>query len=356
MAWTPLSGPNAISTPVTINITNAANNAALNLGIGGTNALEFSGPIALNSTNPPLITPILNITNTGGTIFSGTISGGPGVGLTKAGSQTLILSGANTYSGTTTVSAGTLLVNAPGSLASPVVVSNGATLGGSGTIAGSVTVNAGGRISAGTSAGTLTLGNGLNLSAGGTNVWELAANSTANPGSDFDQIVLTGGDLVLGGASVLEIRFTGSATVPSLSDPFWQANRTWKIVALNGGSNPGNTVFAAITGTNGITAGTFSVSADAAGVYLHYAASAPPPALLRPVITAITGAGTGAVTVHYTNAMPGTDYVLQYATNLAAPAWVNVATNTAAGSTASQTDNPPPGAPQRFYRVYFVTP
>lgn len=348
LAWTPLTGPDAIANPITINITNAA---ATLIAFGGTNMLEFSGTVDLGTS----ATPTIVATNTGGTILSGNISGGPGIGLTKLGADALILSGANTYSGTTAVGAGTLLVNAPGSLASPVVVSNGAALGGSGTINGSVTVNAGGRISAGTSAGMLTLGGGLNLSAGGTNVWELAANSTANAGTDFDQIVLTGGNLVLGGASVLEIRFIGSATVPTESDPFWQANRTWKIIALSGGSNPGNTVFAAIAGTNGITAGTFSVSADATGVYLHYTSTAPAP-LLRPVITAITGAGTASATVHYTNAMPGTNYVLQYATNLASPVWVNVATNTAGGATASQTDPTASGSARRFYRVYFVTP
>ncbi|MDW8310252.1 MAG: autotransporter-associated beta strand repeat-containing protein, partial [Verrucomicrobiales bacterium] len=354
-AWTPLTGANAVAVPVTINVTNAATNALLNLGIGGTNALELSGPIALSSTNVPLVTPILNVTNTGGTIFSGNITGGAGVGLTKTGAETLTISGVGTYSGTTTVNGGTLLVNAPGSLASPVVVNTNAALGGSGTINGGVTVNAGGRIGAGTSAGTLTLGNGLNLSAGGTNVWELAANSTANPGSDFDQIILTGGNLVLGGSSALEIRFIGSATVPSLSEPFWQANRTWKIIALSGGSNPGNTVFATITGTNGITAGTFWVSADATGVYLNITTAATPP-LLIPRITALSGAGTPSVTVHYTNAIPGTAYVLQYTTNLVSPAWVNVATNTATASTASQTDPTAAGSARRFYRVYFVTP
>ncbi len=356
LAWTPLTGANAVNNPMIINVTNAATNALLNLGFGGTNALEWSGPIELSSTNSPLISPILNVTNTGGTILSGPINGGPGVGLTKAGSELLVLSGVSTYSGTTTVDDGTLLVNAPGSLAGPVVVNNGAALGGSGSISGSVTVNAGARISAGSSAGTLTLGNGLDLSAGGTNIWELAANSTANPGSDFDQIVLTGGNLVLGGSAALEIRFIGSATVPSGSDPFWQQNHSWKIIALNGGSNPGNTLFSTITGTNGLTAGTFSLSADASGVYLNYTTAAPPPPLLRPTITAITGAGSGTVTVHYTNTIPGTAYVLQYSTNLATTDWYDTATNTASGTSDSQTDNPLPGTSRRFYRVYYVAP
>ena len=60
------------------------------------------------------------------------------------------MSGVNTYSGTTTVSNGTLLVDSPGSLpTNAVTVNSGGTLGGSGTINGPVTVASGGTISAG---------------------------------------------------------------------------------------------------------------------------------------------------------------------------------------------------------------
>jgi fibronectin-binding autotransporter adhesin len=349
LATTPLTGPNAVTTPMNIAITNSS----FHFSIGGANALEFAGPMDLGSA----ITPIITVTNTGGTIFSGNIGAGPGIGLTKDGANTLILSGANTYTGVTTISAGTLLVNAPGSLAGGgVVVNGGATLGGSGTVNGVVTVNAGGSIGAGASAGLLTLAAGLDLSAGGTNVWELAANSTAAPGTDFDQIVLTGGNLALGGSSVLQIRFTGSATAPSSADPFWQADHSWKIISLSGASNPGNTTFPAIDGTNGITAGSFAVSANATGVFLNYTTASTTPTATPARITAITGAGTTSVTVFYTNTIPGTNYVLSYSTNLASTNWFTAGTKPAAGTSDSQTDSPPAGAPRRFYRVYYVTP
>ena len=55
--------------------------------------------------------------------------------LTKLGANTLTLSGANSYSGATTVSGGTLLVNGNAAGAtSTVTVASGATLGGAGTI------------------------------------------------------------------------------------------------------------------------------------------------------------------------------------------------------------------------------
>src|SRR5439155_9202416 len=77
------------------------------------------------------------------TTFSGVIQESGGV--TKAGTGALTLAGANTYTGTTTVAAGTLRVNnATGSgTGSGTVKVEAGTLGGKGTIAGAVTVGTG---------------------------------------------------------------------------------------------------------------------------------------------------------------------------------------------------------------------
>ena len=88
--------------------------------------------------------------------YSGTIEG-TGNALTKVGAGTLTLSGANTHTGGTTVSAGGL--NVTGSLAGPVSVASGATLSGTGTLSGAVTVSSGGAISlANGAASSLTVG------------------------------------------------------------------------------------------------------------------------------------------------------------------------------------------------------
>jgi autotransporter-associated beta strand protein len=82
--------------------------------------------------------------------YAGAINnGGTKTGLVKVGSAVLTLSGTSTYTGTTTVSAGTLLVN--GSLGATTVSVTGGTLGGTGTIAGDVTVNSGAKIAPGAS-------------------------------------------------------------------------------------------------------------------------------------------------------------------------------------------------------------
>ena len=62
--------------------------------------------------------------NAGGTTLSGVISGSGG-SFTTNGAATLTLSGANTYTGTTTVAQGTLVLS--GSVVGPITVNSGAT-------------------------------------------------------------------------------------------------------------------------------------------------------------------------------------------------------------------------------------
>jgi autotransporter-associated beta strand protein len=335
---TDLSGVNAIANPTTIN---------QNFTIFATNDFELSGPMTVS--NAITLTTIGSVA-----IFSGNIDG-PG-GFTKLGTNVLVFKGANTYAGSTIVGQGTLLVNntsGSGTSTGAVTVVADATLGGTGTIGGPVTVNSGGNIGAGSSVGRLTLTNGLDLSAGGTDVWELAANKDGNngtAGTDFDQLSLTGGNLVLGGSSTLLLQFIGSATFPDPTSSFWQANHTWKIIALSGAAtNPGNSNFSGISGTNGISAGTFSTSVDASGsVVLSYVSATPP----RPVIESnIAGAGTTNATLRWTS-VPGATYEVRYRNEINDTNWFLLGSVTATNSTASIVDTSNPPAPKRFYRVF----
>ena len=144
------------------------------------------------------------ITNNAAVVFDqstdGTYAGAmSGTGtLTKLGAGTVTLSGVSTLSGATAVSAGTLLVTGSLNGGGTISIASGATLGGTGSLAGAVTVGSGGIIAAGTGVGTLVLGNGLTIASGGTLSAEIAGST---PGTGYDQIVVTGA-VNVGGATL----------------------------------------------------------------------------------------------------------------------------------------------------------
>ncbi len=116
------------------------------------------------------------------TTFAGVIGNNTGPSaLTKVGTGTLTLSGANTYSGATTISAGRLQVNGSSS-ATSYTVQSGGTLGGSGTITGNVTVQAGGALEHGIS-GATPLAIAGNLSFGANAVIRPVAGGSFEAGT-----------------------------------------------------------------------------------------------------------------------------------------------------------------------------
>lgn len=147
------------------------------------------------------------------TSFSGTLVNGSGVlSVVKSGSGTLTLTGGNTYTGATTVNAGTLLVNnttGSGVGTGPLEVIAGATLGGTGFIepSGANGLEVSGTIAPGAGVGTLTvnLGNttGTVLFDGTTFNFELGT-----PGASINAIGAS--DLwAVNGASANDVTFAG---------------------------------------------------------------------------------------------------------------------------------------------------
>ncbi|HKS37158.1 MAG TPA: autotransporter-associated beta strand repeat-containing protein, partial [Verrucomicrobiae bacterium] len=94
----------------------------------------------------------------------------------KQGAGRLALTGTHSYTGGTTVSAGTLHVN--GVIGASAVNVTGGTLGGTGLIKGPVAIQSAGRLAPGTSIGALTISNSLSLS--GVTVMELDASAGTN--------------------------------------------------------------------------------------------------------------------------------------------------------------------------------
>ncbi len=149
--------------------------------------------------------------------------------LAKSGTGALSLNNTNAYTGNTTVSNGTLLVN--GLITSPVNVIGG-TLGGSGVVAGNVTLQTGATLAPGKSnlPGTFTIANTLlstnytdtndniitvyysltnNLTLTNNNFYFHLASSTNIGGGVNDLVQLAGGTLTLGGTSTVWPLLTG---------------------------------------------------------------------------------------------------------------------------------------------------
>ena len=130
--------------------------------------------------------------------FAGLISG-TGT-LAQMGSGTTILTGANSYAGTTTVSAGTLLINGDQSAATGATsVASGAAIGGIGTIGGDVAIAGGGILAPGdgTGPGTLAINGNLALAGGALLNYDFGQANVA--GGAFNDLVNVGGDLTLDG-------------------------------------------------------------------------------------------------------------------------------------------------------------
>lgn len=137
------------------------------------NAGVTTGGASMSTINATAV----SLRNTGGIFNVANVNGGtdllvlsrvinhPGLAgaLTKTGAGTLELAGANTYTGGTTVNAGTLLVSntaGSGTGTGAVNVHAGATLAGTGRIGSHVNVNSSGSLAPATSVGTLYLDGG----------------------------------------------------------------------------------------------------------------------------------------------------------------------------------------------------
>ena len=176
--------------------------------------VDFQNPMNLGNGSTSNVTRTLRALN-GSAAVDGIISGaiadatttGTNNGIIKSGAGTLALTAANTYTGATSVTAGMLLVNnttGSGTGTGAVSVASGATLGGTGSIGGTVTVSTGGTIAPGASTGTLSVGG--NTAIGGTYACEV-------DGLTKDVLAVTG-DLNLTG-STLSVSPVGAGATQS---------------------------------------------------------------------------------------------------------------------------------------------
>jgi autotransporter-associated beta strand protein len=245
----------------------------------GGGRLNYTG--STDITNSRAVTLVEATTSTmenaAGTVrYTGAISGAGD--LAKTGIGTLDLAANNSYTGTTTVSAGTLLVNGSTAGGALIVESSG-TLGGSGTVGGATTIR--GTHSPGNSPGIQTFSTGLTYDNANV-LWELTANTTSNSPLAYDQIVV-GGDLSFTGTTTLSLSFNFDGSTVAWGNDFWDSDRRWLLYEVAGdttGFTSSSFTINAMDWVDGSgqrfsmnrAAAFFSLSAEGSDIYLDYSA------------------------------------------------------------------------------------
>ncbi len=253
-------GANVFSSSSAVSLANTSG-ATLNLNTHANTISSLSG--GGTSGGGVLITSTtLTVGDSTSTTYAGVISGSSGI-VVKQGSGTLTLTGTNTYTGLTHVTAGNLTVN--GSIAGIITVDVGSTLKGTGTIGGAATIN--GTVIPGNSIGTLNFSSGLTLNAGSTTQIEI------NPTT----------------SSLLDV--TGAASLGG----------SIAIVA-DAGTYSASEQYTILTATGGVT-GTFSSIASANGMYTTAIYNADSVVLLNQllVLPVPQGGGNSANLANYLN-------------------------------------------------------
>ena len=160
----------------------------------------------------------------------------------KSGSGTAILTRANTYSGTTTVSGGTLLVNnltGSGTGSGTVQVDHGATLGGTGRMAGALNVT--GVLAPGGAVATLGSGT-LTMNTGSTFQYSVDSSADLRIAAALQQVT---GDLDLNGAVALTLG--DIASTPNV----FSMGTTFSLINYSGAWNRGLFTYNSATLANG---------------------------------------------------------------------------------------------------------
>jgi autotransporter-associated beta strand protein len=251
------------------------------------------GPLTLDAT---FSAPLIEVGFASQTVTINLVLDGTN-GMEKSGDGTLVLAGANTYTGESMVSAGTLQIS--GTVSDAVTVAGG-VLAGTGVILGAVTVQSGCVLAPGNSPGDLGISNSLTLQSESTNVMQINCSTLAHNTINGMSAANYGGTLVV----------SNVAGTPTLGKSF-------AIFSASSASGNFSSIVPQLTG--GLrwrfdpSQGVLSVVATGS----------------QPGFAGIGLTGNGQIVFSVTNGTPGATNYLLSSTNLALPRtnWVRVATN-----------------------------
>lgn len=303
------------------------------VNIRGGSGHVMIGPVTLSGAC------VLNIGG-GSLTNSGPVSGTGS--LIKNGGSTLSLAGTNTYSGDTSVNAGTLALRGPVGISnSPIItVASGAALDASARPDASLNLVGGQLLKGnGTVRGGLRVGLGGTVAPGEFGVGALSVTGAVllqgTTEVEIDKLGATN-DLIHGAAS---ITYGGTLQVTSLTDPLADGDGFQLFSATTYGGAFTN--FVPATPGAGLVWDTSRLTVDG-----RLLVSVP-----RPRIGFIALDGTNAI-ISGTGGLPGGSYYVLTSTNVALPAgnWTRLATNLfdATGS-FNLTNTVVPNVPQQFY-------
>ncbi len=324
------NGSTVVSNGATLSLINAFTvpeplilSGTLNVATG---AKLLTGPISLADSN------VTVQVGSGSSLVVDAVIAGSG-GFTKTGAGDLTLSSNNTYTGSTTLNGGTLLIN--GSQPQTAVIVNSGTLGGAGTV-GSISCVVSGTLhkflNPGGSPGILTCSN---VVLDSQTTFDVELNGPS-PGSGYDQLNVYGSVTLNNAALSVTLGYT-----PSFGDCFVFVN--------NDGSDSVNGTFAGLPEGGFVTNGAIVLQISYGGgdgndVVLTRAA--PPPLTIG---LAIEPLPNSAVRLVWPTNPPG--FNLEFNTNLTTTNWLSaspsptvVGTNNFVTNSANQ--------PQQFYRLY----
>jgi fibronectin-binding autotransporter adhesin len=324
-----LGTPPAGATPNSLTINNGSLAVSSSFALNANRGIAL-GPTGTNVISVGRIDVASGLTLTYGGIMANSTTTNVGI-LNKTSAGSLVLSGANTYSGDTRITAGTLALSGAGSLASSTNISifAGATLDVAGVSGGYTLVS--GQVLQATNGATATINGTLNVASAALVMTNVPNTPT---------ITVTGGALTLSSGMSFTVNVNNGGNGLS--------GGTYKLIAKGAGGSVGGTAPAAVTvGGDGLAlSATAELSLSSGELFLVVSGGA----LTPPVVDSFGMTGSGIVLSF--NGPSGQTWKILTSTNVAKALanWDVTASGTFAGTPVSYT-NASPVDPRRFYRI-----